>query len=78
MKIIKYYFGFYLKWDAFLLANVFQTFRKCKFKQLKLHPAHQNSCASLYFYKMLSKTQVVLDIIRYINDYLFFEYARTK
>ena len=63
MKIMKDYYGLYLKCDALLLANVFEKFRSNSIKNQGLCPSHYLSTPRLSWDAMLKMIKIELKVI---------------
>ena len=62
-----------LKYDALLLADVFEKFRNSSIKIYGLYPSHYLSAPALIWDAMLNMTKVELELISDTDMYLFFE-----
>ena len=69
----KHYHDLYLKFDAFLLADVFEKFRIKCYKNKRLCPSHYLNAPDLSWDAMLNITKVDLELISDADIYLFFE-----
>ena len=67
MKTMKaYHLDLYLKYDVFLLTNVFEKFRNNSLKNVGLCPSHYLSASVLNWDAMLKTTK-----IKKINIYIY-------
>ena len=67
------YHDIYLKIDVFILADVFQLFRKVCMKVYSLVPAHFFSAPNLSWEAMLITTRATLGLLSDVDMLLFFE-----
>ena len=67
------YHDLYLQTDVFLLADIFEKFRKVCLKVYKLDPAHFYSAPNLSWDAMLISTDAKLGLLDEIDKLLFFE-----
>ena len=72
-KTFKDYHDIYLKTDVFLLADVFENFRKVCYNIYELDPAHYYTAPGLSWDAMLKYTGVELDLLSDVDMYRFFE-----
>ena len=73
MKNMGYYHDHYLKKDVLLLADVFEKFIDTCLKYYELDPCHYFSAQGLSLDAMLKMTDVKLEKISDIDQYLFIE-----
>ena len=67
------YHDIYLQTDVFILADIFEKFRKVCLKVYNLDPAHFYSAPNLSWDAMLISTKVTLGLLDDIDKLLFFE-----
>ena len=72
-KNLRDYHDLYLQTDVFLLADIFEKFRRVCLKVYKLDPAHFYSAPNLSWDAMLISTDAKLGLLDEIDKLLFFE-----
>ena len=70
---MKEYHEMFLKCDALLLVDVFETFKNGSLKSYELCLSHYLSAAALSWDAILSMTKAELELIADADMYLFFE-----
>ena len=70
---MKEYHEMFLKCDALLLVDVFETFKNSSLKSYELCLSHYLSAAALSWNAILSMTKAELELIADADMYLFFE-----
>ena len=75
LKTMGEYHDLYLKSDILLLADVFENFRKTCLQYYKLDPCHYFTSPGLSWDAMLKMTDIKLELITGVDQYLFIERA---
>ena len=73
LKNMGEYHDLYLKSDVFLLADVFENFRKTCFEYYKLDPCHYFTSPGLSWDAMLKMTNIKLELMVDIDMFQFIE-----
>ena len=73
LKTMGEYHDIYLKSDVLLLADVFEKFRKTCLKYYNLDPCHYFTSPGLSWDSMLKMTDIRLELITDIDQFLFIE-----
>ena len=63
MKTMKDYHGFFLKYDVFLLVDVFEKFINNRLKNYGLCPSHCLSAPALSWDEVLNMTKIKVEVI---------------
>ena len=73
IKTMGWYHGLYLKSDVFLLADVFESFRKTCLQYYILDPCHYFTSPGLSWDAMLKMTNIQLELITNVDMFQFIE-----